>query len=70
MVKYYVVQKELLLSRVSKKTLDLITRKQTLKSILKNAYIQNKNTDYQYNEDLFWSLEAKKYDPDFKISRL
>lgn len=56
------------LSRIPKKILDLITRKQSLLSVFKNAYIQKKNTDYQHpSEDSFWSFEAKKYYPDFKI---
>ena len=56
------------LSRIPKKIFDFTTRKQSLKSIVKNAYIQKEHTDYQYNEDLFWSLEAKRYYPNFKVS--
>ena len=55
------------LSRIPRKTLDLLTRKQKLSSILQNAYIQKRDTDYRQVEDLFWAFEAKKYYPDFKI---
>ena len=45
-----------------------VVRKRNFKSIFRtiNNHIGG-NISYQYNEDVFWSLEAKKYCPDFRI---
>ena len=58
------------LSRIPQETVDFLTRKQKIPSIFKNAYIKKRIMDFQRNEDRFWSLEAKKYYPDFKVAPL
>jgi len=55
------------LAKIPKKTINLITRRQSLKSMLRELYGQKKVIFCQQNEDIFWSLEAKKHYPDFKI---
>jgi len=59
---------EYCIDRIPKKAADFITGKQRIKVILKNASIQLKNKiEPRKVDDFFWSFEAKKYYPGFKI---
>lgn len=56
------------LSRIPVKVIDLIKCKQDAPEMIKNMYVRKQSIVRQKNEDLFWSQEARKWCPDFKIA--